>query len=135
MIVGDAQLAQDLPLGRSGGGEDLGADAGGRCWIAAMPTPPAPAWISTFSPARSFARSSKAVEGGGENRSGSAARLLEAPALGQRAEQRALAHRHRREGIADHPHHPVAGSEVGDLCPDLGDDARCLRCRSAAGSG
>ena len=99
-------------------------------WIAAMPTPPAPAWIRTFSPAFSPARSLQAVVGGGEDdrhRRG----LLEGPALGDRDEQVALAGGERAEGVGDQAHHPVSGGEVVDLGADLDDHARRPRCRSA----
>ena len=100
-----------------------------RCWaiwIAAMPTPPAPAWISTRSPGLQAGEVDEAVVGGEEDdrhRGG----LLEGPALGDRREQRALGDRQRAEGARRSG--PSPGRRAArslDLGADLDDDAGAL---------
>ena len=46
----DALGADRVVLGGRGGAEDLGADPACAIWVAAIPTPPAAAWIRTRSP-------------------------------------------------------------------------------------
>ena len=99
-----------------------------------MPTPPAPAWISTRSPACSAGQVEQPVVGGEEDdrhRGG----LLEGPCRRDRGEQRALGDRERPEGAGDQPHHPVADGEVGRPRRRPRRRPRPPRCRSAASPG
>ena len=95
-------------------------------WIAAIPTPPAPAWISTLSPAFRLGEVDQAVVGGEEDDRAPRrpARRSNRPGIG--AMQVALGDGQRAEGVRDHPHHPVARREVRHLGADLDHDPGAL---------
>ena len=81
-------------------------------WIAAMPTPPAPAWIRTFSPGFQAGEVDQAVVGGERRRSAPPRPARRTSPRGSGRAGRARLIGERAEGVGDQAHHPVAGGEV-----------------------
>ena len=98
MVLVDAELAQHLPLGGAGGGEDLGAEVLGE--LDRRHADAAGAGVDQDPLARLQVGEVDQAVVGGEEDDRHRGRLLEAPAVGDRDEQTALADRDGAEGAA-----------------------------------
>ena len=100
----------DVPLGRAGGGEDLGAEVAGE--LDRGHADAAGAGVDQHPLARlQVGEVEQAVEGGGEDDRHAAACSKDQPS-GTGTSRSPLGDRERAEGVGDQAHHPVAGGEV-----------------------
>ncbi len=132
VVLGDAGLAQDVPLGGAGGGEDLGAEVLGE--LDRGHADAAGPGVDQHPLAGLQAGEVAEAVVGGEKDDRHRRRLGERPLLGDPDEVRSLGDRKRREGVGEQPHHAIAGDEIADLLADLDHDAGALAAdRAAAG--